>query len=243
MPPAVAELPPTKPKAPRREPPPEPPRFPPPGPMGPIARMIVEDALAGEAEIVPITVDVYHLLIEQGMTDKTVELLDGLLIRKITDSRSHDGEPMGAGAPHIYSINALTDLYPQVKPRGGSLRFQQPIRLSDRSEPEPDAAVVRGSYRDYRDRLPGPRDVSCLIEVMRTSHRRDRRSKRAAYARDAVPQYVRIDLVKKAVEVDEEPDAKARTFGRSYTVDVDGTVPLLMPDGSRLDVPAEDLLP
>ena len=243
MPPAVAELPPTKPKAPRREPPPEPPRFPPPGPLGPIARMIVEDALIGEAEIVPITVDVYDLLIEHGMTDKTIELLDGLLVRKINDSRSHDGEAMGEGVTHMFSIDAVTDLNPQVKLRGGFVRTQHPIRMSDRSEPEPDAAIVRGSYKDYRDRKPEPRDVSCVIEVMRTSHRRDRRSKRAAYARDAVPQYVRIDLAEKAVEVDEEPDAKGRTFGRSYTVDVDGTVPLLMPDGSRLDVPAEDLLP
>ena len=234
MPPALSE----PPAAPAE--PPAAPRLPPPGPLTPVRRQLLEAALAGEAEIVPVTTDVYHGWIAQGIHDPTVELIDGLLVRKI---RGDAEDPLSQGDEHALGVALLVKLDGPVTARGGHVRIQSPVVLDDLSEPEPDGAVVAGPLRAMKGRLPTAADCSCVIEVMESSAARDRGPKRADYARSRVRQYVRVDVRGRAVEVDEDPDPAAGTYRASAVVGPGGTVALLMPDGSRLDVPADDLLP
>ena len=55
---------------------------------------------------------------------------------------------------------------------------EQPVRIPDFDEPEPDIAIVRGGDDDYEHRHPGPADVGLLVEVSE-SHARSRPEREA----------------------------------------------------------------
>ena len=71
---------------------------------------------------------------------------------------------------------------------------QNPVRLSESNEPQPDLAVIR--VRDYRSSLPTPEDVLLLTEVSDTS---------LAYDRAGIPEVWIVDLKAGIVERHTEP--------------------------------------
>ena len=172
---------------------------------------ILQEAAAGHATIVPWTVEQYHRAIEAGCVpeDTSVELIDGLIVHK--DRATAGEDPMTIGDRHRISVLRLAQLAPAFLPLGCFLQTQQPISLPPTSEPEPDAAVVRGGIDDYLERPPGAADVSCVIEVADRSLSLDVGPKLAAYAAAGIPQYVVADLVNDCVLVHEEP------AGHSYS--------------------------
>lgn len=200
----------------------------------------LEKAVPETAEIVPLTVDQYHRMIEAGIlvSGEPIELLDGFLVHK------DRGPGMTVNPIHASVLDKLPALLGAVLARRGAyLRAQNPITIPPRHEPEPDGAVVRGEPGDYTRRHPGPGDVSCVIEVAETSLGRDRTVKRRIYAAAGIPQYMVIDLAGGQVELYEEPDATAGRYARRLELRGDDPVPVLLPDGGRHDVPARDLLP
>jgi Putative restriction endonuclease len=96
--------------------------------------------------------------------------------------------------------------------------------------------IVVGEPDRYRDRHPGPGEVSCVLEVAESSLLRDRTVKLRLYAQAAIPQYVLVNLVDERLEIHEEPVAGEYRLSRVLGVADD--VSLLLPDGSRLVVPA-----
>lgn len=76
--------------------------------------------------------------------------------------------------------------------------IQNPVRLNENSESEPDVAVLRP--RDYRDSLPGPEDVMFLVEVSDTTISYDRNVKLPLYARSGIPEVWIFDLTAEIVE-------------------------------------------
>ena len=89
-------------------------------------------------------------------------------------------------------------------PAGWVVRVQCAIALAD-SEPEPDAAVFRGSPRDYPSRHPGPKDAALIAEVANSSLQRDTGQKKRLYARARVPQYWIVNLIDEQIEVHSNP--------------------------------------
>lgn len=71
---------------------------------------------------------------------------------------------------------------------------QNPIRLSDMTEPEPDLAVARPRDDEYATAHPTPADLLLVIEVMETSADYDRRVKPPLYAREGIPETWLVDL-------------------------------------------------
>jgi Uma2 family endonuclease len=143
-----------------------------------------------------ITVDEYERIILSGALKDPdrIELVDGYMVHKMAKS-----------AQHGYSTRkALDALAPIIGP-GWTWRSEQPVRIPDYDEPEPDAAIVRGSTEDYAYRIPGPEDVGLLIEVSLTTLADDRGEKRAAYARVRVPVYWIINLANRQIEVYSHP--------------------------------------
>jgi Uma2 family endonuclease len=57
------------------------------------------------------------------------------------------------------------------------------ITLSD-SEPEPDIAIVRLPESSYNDRHPGSQDIFWIIEIAKTSLKKDLEIQLAIYATD-----------------------------------------------------------
>lgn len=65
---------------------------------------------------------------------------------------------------------------------------QNPIRLNDNSEPQPDIMLLRWRDDFYSGGHPGPADVLLLIEVSDSSVDYDRGAKLLAYARAGIPE-------------------------------------------------------
>jgi Uma2 family endonuclease len=147
----------------------------------------------------------YERLVELGVFQpgERVELLDGLLVLR---------EPQNA--PHATAVRAVQEALRRVFGPGWDVRPQLPVALDDDSEPEPDVAVVRGSYRDYRRTHPS--QPVLVVEVADSTLRADRR-KGGLYARAGVPDYWILNLLDEVLEVYRRPTASSRSrLGWAY---------------------------
>ena len=86
------------------------------------------------------------------------------------------------------------------------ISIQNPIRLNDLSEPEPDVVVL--SYREdgYAAHMPTAEDVLFLIEVSDSTLAYDRLVKRPLYARSGIPEYWLVNLIDNSIEVYRKPE-------------------------------------
>lgn len=139
------------------------------------------------------TVDEYYAMAKHGIlkSDERVELLDGEIV------------PMNPiGSPHAWCVKRTTELFYWSRDRF-RISVQDPLRLNDRSEPEPDIVILQPDTPE--DRHPGPQDVLLVIEVADSSIRVDRRRKRTMYARAGIFEYWIVDLTAGRVEVYRDP--------------------------------------
>jgi Uma2 family endonuclease len=141
-------------------------------------------------------VEEYYRMAETGVLkpDARVELLNGQII---------DMSPIGPfrGSVTKYLIQAFTDAN-----RGNwVMQVQDPVRLDDRSEPQPDLALLKRSPDFYRKRHPQPQDVFLLIEVSDTTLLSDREEKLPAYGRAGIPEVWIVNLIDLTVEIYREP--------------------------------------
>ncbi|MGH7348721.1 MAG: Uma2 family endonuclease [Candidatus Rokuibacteriota bacterium] len=167
----------------------------------------------------------YDRLIEGGFfrPGDPVELLGGQLVV---------AEPQGSR--HFAAVRAAEEALRAAFGRGWEVRGQGPLALDEESEPEPDLAVVRGTFRDYQARHPS-RPV-LVIEVSESSLALDREHKGSLYARAGLADYWIVNLPERALEVYREPSSDpTATFGWRY-----GSVTVLGPGAavSPLALPA-----
>jgi Uma2 family endonuclease len=177
----------------------------------------------------------YERLIESGVfqSGDPVELVGGVLIV---------AEPQGS--VHFAAIRAVQEVLRAAFGADWEVRAQGPLALDDESEPEPDVAVVSGSFRDYVARHPS-RPV-LVVEVSESSLALDRDHKGSLYARAGIADYWIVNLVDRVLEVHRGPAPDpATSFGWRYrSVQVlvrDASVAALALPGVRLRV--FDLLP
>jgi Uma2 family endonuclease len=92
---------------------------------------------------------------------------------------------------------------------------QAPVALDDESEPEPDLALVPGTWADYDARHPAR--PALVIEVAESSLAFDRTDKGSLYARGGIRDYWIVNLIESVLEVyrDPAPDATA-PYGWRY---------------------------
>ncbi|MGH7343147.1 MAG: hypothetical protein ACREKH_21885, partial [Candidatus Rokuibacteriota bacterium] len=108
----------------------------------PGAPNVFGEAAAGRLELLPLSVEQYDRMIEDGILpeDTGVELLDGVLVRK--DRGDAGGDPMTVGEVHAFVVTQLAYLGLRLDPARLHLRTQQPVVIPGAGEPEPDAAIV-----------------------------------------------------------------------------------------------------
>ena len=132
------------------------------------------------------SVSEYERMGETGVfsPDARVELIEGEIV-----------EMSPIGSSHAACVTLLSRILNQQVRDQAIVSTQNPIRLNDFSEPQPDIAVVR--FRDdfYRNAHPGPSDVFLVIEVADTTLEYDRRVKMPLYARAGVPEALILNLV------------------------------------------------
>jgi Uma2 family endonuclease len=143
-----------------------------------------------------LTADEYQRMGEAGILheDDRVELLDGEI---------YDMPPIGDG--HVGRVNALNFLLGQRLRDRVIVAVQNPIRLSDFSEPQPDIALLRPRADFYGTSKARPEDVLLLIEVAQSSVDYDRVLKLPRYAADGILEVWIVNLVDDRVEVYRDP--------------------------------------
>lgn len=133
-------------------------------------------------ELYRLTTDDYHRIIEAEIFAERapIELLDGLLARKGVRSAAHDSTIAWLNQELVLAIDR--ERY-QVRP-------QSAITLEPHSEPEPDLAIIaRDVPRPYH-----PATAALVVEVSKSSLRRDLGRKAALYAAAGAPDYWVIDV-------------------------------------------------
>ncbi len=201
--------------------------------------LLLEEVEDYPAEVVPLTVEQYHRMLETGILaeGEPIELLDGLLVPK------DRGEGMTINPLHRFIVSRLMMLASDFEARGCHLQLQSPITIEPEHEPEPDGLVVRGTPEDYVQRHPGPADVSCLIEVSSSSLLRDRTTKQRIFAQAGIEQYIILNLAEDQVEVYEDPRAVDGRYGSVHILRKGDVVSVQIPGGGRLETEAARLLP
>ncbi|MGF1514182.1 MAG: Uma2 family endonuclease [Elainellaceae cyanobacterium] len=171
------------------------------------------------AELRTLSVHDYHRMVKAGILapDERVELIEGQLYQMAAKGTAHSA--------------AVTRIERGLSPLLGSralLRFQDPVQLSDFSEPEPDVAVVRVDPLDYEDHHPTPAEIFWLIEVSDTTLKRDRELKAPAYAKSRVMEYWILDMHRRRLHVFREPGAMG--YGVERVLEEEAVAPLAFPD-------------
>ena len=207
----------------------------------PVPRSDVEAFRSG---LVRFTVAQATQLVERGVLpeDASIELLDGLLVRRQCGPAG--GDAYVEGDDHNFTVAAFAAAAPQLCGTGCHVRSQSLLILTDVYGPYPDGLILRGPVTAYRGRRPTAADALCVVEVADSSYARDSTEKLAAYAAAGVPQYVIVDLRRRLAEVYAGPDAAAGIYPPPAVVTADGLLSLRVDDdGHAADVPLADLLP
>ncbi len=165
------------------------------------------DVLAGRRRF---TVDEYLAMGETGILyrEDHVELIDGVIIVM---------PPIGDR--HVGGTNWGTTLFVPPLIGRATVQVAGPVRLNDRSMPEPDIALVRWT-------APGsgptghatPEDVYLIIELADTSLAFDRGPKLARYAAAGIPEVWVANLRAREVTAYAEPSGSEYTSVRTYRV-------------------------
>lgn len=188
-----------------------------------------------EGDLWRLSVDRYERMVVAGVItpDDRVELLEGILVNKMSKSPAH-----------VLGTVLVNDAIRAALPAGWFVRAEQPIRLDD-SEPEPDAAVIRGAARDYTNRHPIPAEVPLVVEVADSSLRRDREDKRRIYARNAIPVYWIVNVTDRLIDVFTDPSGPVFTpdYATTATYKPGDAVPVVLAGTTVGTVGVNDLLP
>ncbi len=201
--------------------------------------LLLEEVKDGPTEVVPLTVEQYHRMLETGILaeGEPIELLDGLLVPK------DRGEAMTINPLHRFVVSQLMKLASRFEALGCHLQLQSPITIGPEHEPEPDGLVVRGSTEDYIQRHPGPEDVSCLIEVSDSSLERDRTTKQRIFAKAGVGQYIILNLTDRRAEVYEDPRMVEGRYGSVRLLRKGESISVQIPGGGQMEIEVARLLP
>ena len=163
------------------------------------------------------TVDEYYTMARAGILteDDRIELIDGLIIAM---------SPIGD--PHVTCVILLNylfgvRLYGGDEPPVAMLSVQNPVRLSDFTEPQPDLVLIRPG----RAGVPDAKDVLLLVEVADTTLAFDREIKVPRYAAAGIPEVWVVALQEERVEVYRKPGpagyAETASFGRGEELTVE----------------------
>ena len=151
---------------------------------------------------------------EAGLFDEgpRIELVGGEIV-----------EMSPIGRRHAACVNRLTALLTGALGDRFIVAVQNPMRLDDLSEPQPDLVVLQPRPDFYAAFHPRPEDTLLVIEVAETSLNWDREVKRARFAAAGVAEVWIVDLGAGMVEVATEPGpsgyAQVRRLGPAEAIE------------------------
>lgn len=120
--------------------------------------------------------------------DDRVELIDGEVVAMSP-----------TGSRHAAIVKRLNALLNRLVAEQVIVSIQDPIRLTDYTEPQPDIAVLRPREDFYAQGHPAPEDVLLVVEVAETSLAYDLEEKVPRYAQALIPEVWIIDVETEAI--------------------------------------------
>jgi len=175
------------------------------------------------------TVYDFHRMGEAGIFSEKdrVELLEGEII-----------EMTPIGSRHAACVSRLNSILTSQLGPTAIVSVQNPIRLNDESEPQPDIALLKPRPDFYAEAHPKPDDILLVIEVADTSVDLDRGTKLPLYAKAGISEVWIVDLSERKVETYRQPSAQGYQ-SISHLNDVDQATPQAF---TTLNIPVREIL-
>lgn len=147
--------------------------------------------------------------------DERFELLEGEIVQM-----------SALGPQHSACVDRLNKRLQQMVHDRAIVRVQNPIRLGEHSQPQPDISLVQPRDDFYAGGHPEPEDVLLLIEVSESSLTYDREVKLPLYARAGIAEIWLVALLPQVVEIYLAPGengyGEKRTARRKDTISPHG---------------------
>lgn len=175
-----------------------------------------------------ISVSDYHLMIEAGILTEQdkVELIRGEIIQMSPK-----------GSRHAACMGKISEwLIPRLVGQA-MIRTQDPVHLSDHSEPEPDLVIVKSRSDFYVEAHPDAEDILLVIEVADTSLAVDRSTKSSLYAEAGIQEYWIVNLPEQVIEICKSPQGQ-----RYKEIRIAEPGDVISVPGFNLEMPVEDWL-
>ena len=161
------------------------------------------------------TVDEYMRMTEAGILarEDKVELVDGVIF-----------EMAPIGRPHGRRTHRLARLFGRMVPEDVEVSIQSTIRLSDRTAPEPDIALLTPEASLDEDNIPASQGILLIVEIADSSLSTDRGPKALRYAQSGIPELWSFILDTDEIEVSRQPTpegyADVRRLGPGDTLTI-----------------------
>lgn len=177
------------------------------------------------------TTDEYHRMAEAGILgeDDHLELIRGEIVRMAA-----------IGSRHAACVGKLTQLFVTRLVGRAIVWGQNPVRIGQYSEPEPDIALLKPREDFYAQAHPEPEDVLLIVEVADASLGEDRevKLKLPLYAEAGIREVWIVNLKASCVEVCTRPSGhqyqNVRIFHRDSALS-----PEMFPDA---EIRVDDIL-
>ncbi|MEM7110009.1 MAG: Uma2 family endonuclease, partial [Bacteroidota bacterium] len=157
-----------------------------------------------------ITVDEYHTMAEAGILTREdrVELIHGEIL-----------EMSPIGSKHAAIVNTMSNRLIRLLGDGVIISVQNPIRINDLTEPEPDLSLLKPKENYYADGHPAPNDTFIVIEISDSSYEYDKEVKLPLYASAGIPEYWIVNMDKKQIEVHTKPENGGYKSWQFFAID------------------------
>jgi Uma2 family endonuclease len=142
------------------------------------------------------TVEEYHLMGKAGILSEgdRVELIEGELVQMAA-----------IGTRHAGCVNRITRLFCRLPEEMAIVTVQNPIQVSQQTEPQPDLVLLEPRADYYSTAHPLPSEVLLLIEVADSSIDYDKDVKIPIYARSGIQEVWIVNLQENCLEVYRQP--------------------------------------
>jgi Uma2 family endonuclease len=152
------------------------------------------------------SVDEYHRMGEAGLfgEDDRIELIEGEVV---------DMVPIGG--PHVFLVNRLNRHFVRCGGEKVVVSVQNPIQLSDDTEPEPDLVLLDARLVSP-NRVPDAAAALLVVEVADSSLAYDRSVKAQLYGQAGVPEYWLLNVEQRRLERFSAPTAEGYRESRFF---------------------------
>ena len=164
----------------------------------------------------------YYLMADAGILSPRdrVELIDGEIVQMAA-----------MGSYHAGCVNTLNRAFMETLGRRVVVSVQNPVRLSERSEPQPDIALLRPRADLYTESHPRPGDVMLIVEVSHSTVEYDRDVKTPLYAAAGISELWLVNLDEDFIDGLSDPEGAGYRTLRRY-VRGERIAPALLPDAA-----------